>query len=130
MGHLGLTPQSYQTLGGYKVQGKDPESAEKMLKDSLALQDAGAFGIVLEMIPGTLGQEISQNISIPTIGIGAGRYTDGQVLVIYDLLGINPDFTPKFLKKYADLGNLILTSLNSYHKEVVDKNFPGENNVF
>ncbi|NCN09408.1 MAG: 3-methyl-2-oxobutanoate hydroxymethyltransferase [Leptospira sp.] len=130
MGHLGLTPQSYQTLGGYKVQGKDPESAEKMLKDSLALQDAGAFGIVLEMIPETLGQEISQNISIPTIGIGAGRYTDGQVLVIYDLLGINPDFTPKFLKKYADLGNLILTSLNSYHKEVVDKNFPGENNVF
>ncbi|MCG9873926.1 MAG: 3-methyl-2-oxobutanoate hydroxymethyltransferase [Leptospiraceae bacterium] len=130
MGHLGLTPQSYQTLGGYKVQGKDSNSAEKMLKDSIALQEAGAFGIVLEMIPEKLGQEISQAIQIPSIGIGAGRYTDGQVLVIYDLLGLNTEFTPKFLKKYADLGYTILNSVNTYHKEVVDKLFPEDKNIF
>jgi 3-methyl-2-oxobutanoate hydroxymethyltransferase len=99
MGHLGLTPQSYQTLGGYKVQGKTPQTAEMIFKSSLALEEAGAFSIVLEMIPEELGTSISKKIHIPTIGIGAGRSTDGQVLVIYDLLGMNPEFTPKVLKK-------------------------------
>jgi 3-methyl-2-oxobutanoate hydroxymethyltransferase len=130
MGHLGLTPQSYQTLGGYRVQGKDEKSAMQISTQSLALQDAGAFSIVLEMIPEVLGTKISSELKIPTIGIGAGRNTDGQVLVIYDLLGMNPDFTPKFLKKYSNLGTTILSALGSYHTEVIGKSFPEEGNIF
>ncbi len=130
MGHLGLTPQSYQTLGGYKVQGKSPQSAEMIFKSSLALEEAGAFSIVLEMIPEELGTSISKKIHIPTIGIGAGRSTDGQVLVIYDLLGMNPEFTPKFLKKFAEIGKIIQSSVQMYHSEVLGKNFPEEKNCF
>lgn len=130
MGHLGLTPQSYQTLGGYKVQGKTPQTAEMIFKSSLALEEAGAFSIVLEMIPEELGTSISKKIHIPTIGIGAGRSTDGQVLVIYDLLGMNPEFTPKFLKKFAEIGKIIQSSVQMYHSEVLGKNFPEEKNCF
>jgi 3-methyl-2-oxobutanoate hydroxymethyltransferase len=130
MGHLGLTPQSFQTLGGYRVQGKDEKSANLIHTQSLSLQDAGAFSIVLEMIPEVLGERISQELKIPTIGIGAGRKTDGQVLVIYDLLGMNSDFKPKFLKTYANLGETIQTSLDQYHKEVIENSFPTKDNVF
>ncbi len=130
MGHLGLTPQSYQTLGGYKVQGKDESSAEKMIEDALALEESGAFSIVLEMVPESLGQKITKALKIPTIGIGAGRHTSGQVLVIYDLLGMNGDFKPRFLKKYADLGTTIRESLNKYAIDVKKGSFPGQENVF
>lgn len=130
MGHLGLTPQSYQTLGGYKVQGKDPESAEAILKSSIQLEKAGAFSIVLEMVPESLGKLVSGEVKIPTIGIGAGRYTDGQVLVLYDLLGLNDEFSPKFLKKYANFAQDTKSALQSYHSEVVGKQFPTEDRVF
>ncbi|WCL49220.1 3-methyl-2-oxobutanoate hydroxymethyltransferase [Leptospira sp. GIMC2001] len=130
MGHLGLTPQSYQTLGGYKVQAKDDASAEILLEDSMSLEEAGAFSIVLEMIPESVGKKVSEKIFIPTIGIGAGRYTDGQVLVINDLLGMNSEFTPKFLKKYADLSTTTKSAIQTYHEEVVGKKFPEEKNCF
>ncbi|MCB1175950.1 MAG: 3-methyl-2-oxobutanoate hydroxymethyltransferase, partial [Leptospiraceae bacterium] len=130
VGHLGLTPQSYQVLGGYKVQGKDEESAEKMLEDALSLEEAGVFSIVLEMIPESLGQKITKSLKIPTIGIGAGRHTSGQVLVIYDLLGMNTEFKPRFLKKYAELGKTIRESLNKYSIEVKKGGFPGSENIF
>jgi 3-methyl-2-oxobutanoate hydroxymethyltransferase len=130
MGHLGLTPQSYQTLGGYKVQGKDPESASKIKEGSKSLQEAGAFSMVLEMIPESLGAEISKNCDLITIGIGAGSGTDGQVLVLYDLLGLNPGFRPKFLKRYLDLENPIREALNLYHTEVTKRSFPDSNHSF
>lgn len=129
-GHLGLTPQSYQVLGGYKVQGKDSAGADKMLKDAKALEEAGAFSIVLEMIPESLGEKISNELKIPTIGIGAGRKTDGQVLVLNDLLGMNKDFKPKFLKTYLNLNELATAALNNYDREVKSGEFPGELNVF
>lgn len=130
MGHLGLTPQSYQTLGGYRVQGRDEKSSVKIANQSQALQDAGAFSIVLEMIPEVLGRKISEELTIPTIGIGAGRHTDGQVLVIYDLLGMNPDFTPKFLKTYSNMGETVRKALQDYHEDVTGKLFPGDVHVF
>jgi 3-methyl-2-oxobutanoate hydroxymethyltransferase len=130
MGHLGLTPQSFQVLGGYKVQGKDPEHAEKILQDAIEIQNAGAFSIVLEMIPEELGDTISRSLHIPTIGIGAGSKTDGQVLVLYDLLGMNPDFNPKFLKKYLNLAESIEDALNLYASQVQTSTFPGKENSF
>ncbi|MBP9889842.1 MAG: 3-methyl-2-oxobutanoate hydroxymethyltransferase [Leptospiraceae bacterium] len=130
MGHLGLTPQSYQVLGGYKVQGKDEKAAEKILNDAIALERAGVFSIVLEMLPEALGEKITNALTIPTIGIGAGRYTSGQVLVINDLLGVNADFKPKFLKRFADLNSIIKQALSTYDKEVKENTFPGEENIF
>jgi 3-methyl-2-oxobutanoate hydroxymethyltransferase len=130
MGHLGLTPQSYQTLGGYRVQGKDTKEAEKIYDDAHALEKAGVFSIVLEMIPSSLGKKISESLTIPTIGIGAGVDTDGQVLVLYDLLGMNNDFDPKFLKKYANLEEIIKNSLNTYHEETINSAFPKPENSF
>lgn len=130
MGHLGLTPQSYQVLGGYKVQGKDEKTAGKILQDAIALEKAGAFSIVLEMLPESLGEKITNSISIPTIGIGAGRHTSGQVLVINDLLGIAADFKPKFLKRFADLHSITKQALSTYHREVKEGTFPGEENIF
>ncbi|HMV43590.1 MAG TPA: 3-methyl-2-oxobutanoate hydroxymethyltransferase [Leptospiraceae bacterium] len=130
MGHIGLTPQSYQVLGGYKVQGKDEASAQKILQEARQLTDAGAFSIVLEMLPESLGQKITETISVPTIGIGAGRYTSGQVLVINDLLGVNSDFKPKFLKRFADLNSIVKEALSTYHNEVKSGIFPSEENVF
>lgn len=130
MGHLGLTPQSYQTLGGYRVQGKDEESAGQIFRQSIELQSAGAFSLVLEMVPESLGEKISGELQIPTIGIGAGRKTDGQVLVIHDLLGMNSEFTPKFLKKYSDLETSIRTALQSYHEDVKTHQFPEEKHIF
>ncbi len=130
MGHLGLTPQSYQTLGGYRVQGKDSKEAEKIYSDALALQKAGVFSIVLEMVPSSLGKKISESLVIPTIGIGAGVHTDGQVLVLNDLLGMNSAFEPKFLKKYANLEDLVKISLNKYHEETINSSFPKPENSF
>ncbi len=131
MGHLGLTPQSFQTLGGYKLQGKEVSSKEKMKADAIELEKAGNFSVVLEMIPETLGEEITKNLSTSaTIGIGAGRKVDGQVLVLYDLLGLGKDFHPKFLKKYEDLYPAIKTALENYSAEVKSKSFPEEKNIF
>jgi 3-methyl-2-oxobutanoate hydroxymethyltransferase len=130
MGHLGLTPQYFQVLGGYKVQGKDSKQADKIIKDALEIERAGAFSIVLEMIPEELGEKITKALQIPTIGIGAGSKTDGQVLVLYDLLGMNPNFSPKFLKKFSHLAETIEVALNQYNDEVKNSLFPGKENSF
>jgi 3-methyl-2-oxobutanoate hydroxymethyltransferase len=128
--HLGLTPQSVHTLGGHKVQGKTPEASQRMIQKSKELALAGAFAIVLEMIPESLGKDITDIAPIPTIGIGAGRYTSGQVLVMQDLLGLNESFNPKFLKKYLNLSVDVRQAVNAYHTEVINKSFPGEENSF
>lgn len=130
MSHLGLTPQSLHTLGGYRVQGKTAESRDRMLFKAKELAEAGAFSVLLEMVPEDLGKEITESLLVPTIGIGAGRYMSGQVLVLYDMLGMNEEFSPKFLKKYAHASSIIRTAVESYHKDVVQKQFPGEGNVF
>ncbi|GAB6180988.1 3-methyl-2-oxobutanoate hydroxymethyltransferase [Desulfotomaculum defluvii] len=130
MGHLGLTPQSVHQLGGYKVQGKDGDAARKLLEDAKSLELAGAFAIVLECIPQQLAKTISESLSIPTIGIGAGVHCDGQVLVINDLLGMFSDFTPKFVKQYANLKEQIIGACSSYVEEVKAKSFPGPEHVF
>ncbi|GAB6072996.1 3-methyl-2-oxobutanoate hydroxymethyltransferase [Venenivibrio stagnispumantis] len=123
MGHLGLTPQFINILGGYKVQGKTEESAEKIKKEAKILEEAGVFSIVLEAVPSKLAKEITDMLSIPTIGIGAGKDTDGQVLVFHDLIGIF-EKTPKFVKRYLEAGNLIKNALKQFDKEVKEKHFP------
>ncbi|MDF3819800.1 3-methyl-2-oxobutanoate hydroxymethyltransferase [Leptospira sp. 96542] len=128
--HLGLTPQSVHTLGGHRVQGKTPQTQEKMIRKSKELEEAGAFALLLEMIPESLGKEITSSVGIPTIGIGAGRYTSGQVLVMQDALGMNEDFNPKFLKKFANLSGIVKTAVNEYHKEVSEGKYPSDTNVF
>jgi 3-methyl-2-oxobutanoate hydroxymethyltransferase len=124
MGHIGLTPQSIHQLGGHKVQGKTPEAAERLLRDAQALEQAGAFAVVLELVPAPLSKLITQRISIPTIGIGAGPDCDGQVQVISDLLGLFSDFVPKHAKQYAKLAGTIKTALADYIAEVKAGNFP------
>lgn len=130
MGHLGLTPQSIHQLGGPKIQGKAQESADKILQDSLNLEKAGCFSLVLECVPSDLGARISKQLKIPTIGIGAGVHTDGQILVLQDLLGFNKDFSPKFLKKYMDGNSLVSEALNSYVTEVKESKFPTEKHSY
>ncbi len=130
MGHLGLTPQSVNMLGGFKVQGKDEERAKVILEDALRLQEAGVFSIVLECIPEKLAKVISEKLDIPTIGIGAGKYCDGQVLVTQDMLGMYTDFTPKFVKQYASLGNNIKESVERYIEEIQIGTFPTDAHVF
>jgi 3-methyl-2-oxobutanoate hydroxymethyltransferase len=124
MGHIGLTPQSIHQLGGHKVQGKTPEAAERLLKDARALEQAGAFAVVLELVPAPLSRLITQKLSIPTIGIGAGLDCDGQVQVISDLLGLFSDFVPKHAKQYAKLAGTIKTALADYIAEVKAGKFP------
>ncbi len=124
VGHLGLTPQSVHQFGGYRVQGKDASAATKLLNDAKALEQAGAFMIVLECIPEELGKKVTEELNIPTIGIGAGVHCDGQVLVIQDLLGITQGFKPKFVKRYANIGEQIITALQSYRDEVKQRQFP------
>ncbi len=124
MGHLGLTPQSIHNLGGHKVQAKDEVQAAKLIGGAKALERAGCFAIVLECIPTKLGSCVSQRTSIPTIGIGAGPHTDGQVLVLQDLLGVNPEFSPKFLRRYADSHSAIQNAVNTFHHDVVERAFP------
>jgi len=130
MGHIGLTPQSVHKLGGYVVQGRTEEKAQKLLADARALEAAGCYAVILEMMPSELSAEISQALSIPVIGIGAGAGCDGQVLVIYDLLGLNPDFSPRFVKKYLDLGVLIRDAVTRYNDEVRHGTFPGPEHSF
>ncbi|MGA7678278.1 MAG: 3-methyl-2-oxobutanoate hydroxymethyltransferase [Dehalococcoidia bacterium] len=124
MGHIGLTPQSIHQLGGHKVQGKTPEAAERLLKDAQALEQAGAFAIVLELVPAPLSKLITRKISIPTIGIGAGPDCDGQVQVISDLLGLFSDFVPKHAKQYVKLAGTIRTAIADYMAEVKTGKFP------
>ncbi len=130
MGHIGLTPQSIHRMGGYKVQGKKEEQGDKLLEDALAVQSAGAFAIVLEAIPLELARRITAELSIPTIGIGAGPYCDGQILVIHDMLGICDKYSPKFVKKYADAKALISTAVSQYSREVKSGEFPTEEHSF
>jgi len=124
MGHVGLTPQFIHKFGGYKVQGKDKESAEQILKDAKSIEKAGAFSIVLEGIPYTLAKKITETLSIPTIGIGAGPYCDGQILVTHDLLGLSGEFKPKFVRRYAELEKDILKAVTDYKEDVQQGSFP------
>ncbi|BBB91955.1 MAG TPA: 3-methyl-2-oxobutanoate hydroxymethyltransferase [Methylomusa anaerophila] len=130
MGHLGLTPQSVHQLGGYKVQGKSEQAAKKLLEDAKALETGGVFALVLECVPSPLARIITESAGIPTIGIGAGPYCDGQVLVINDLLGINPGNTPKFVKQYANLHEHIAAAVTAYKKDVNERVFPGPEHSF
>lgn len=124
MGHIGLTPQFIHSLGGYKVQGKTPAQAERLKQDALALEQAGCFALVLECVPSQLAKEITVSLKIPTIGIGAGVDTDGQVLVLQDLLGLNVDFKPKFVHQFLDGKQLFLEAVNQYSHSVKYKEFP------
>jgi len=130
MGHIGLTPQTISKLGGFKVQGKGAQEAEKLLKGALALQEAGIFSIVLECVPEEVGRLVTEKLSIPTIGIGGGRYCDGQVLVFHDTLGLFEKFLPKFVKRYRNLGEEIVKALEEYKQEVKEEKFPGPEHVF
>ena len=130
MGHVGLTPQSVNQLGGHKVQGKTPAAAVKLLNDAVALEQAGAYAVVLETIPAPLGKVISERLSIPTIGIGAGPYCDGQVQVLHDMLGLYPDFVPKHAKQYAHLAEEIGRAAREYLTEVQEGRFPTERESF
>ena len=125
--HIGLTPQSVLAFGGYGMHGKGKEEADKLLADAKALAAAGAFAIVLECVPDALAAKITNEIDIPTIGIGAGPYCDGQILVMHDLLGINPpEGTPSFVKRYAEIGEAVVSAVSAYVGEVKDRNFPAE----
>jgi 3-methyl-2-oxobutanoate hydroxymethyltransferase len=130
MGHIGMTPQSVHALGGYKVQGKVKDRAALLLEDAKALEAAGAFGLVLEAMPVTVAKEITQAIAIPTIGIGAGPHCDGQVLVLYDLLGLFDDFVPKFVKPYAHLKADVLQAVRRYKEEVEQRKFPSDSESY
>jgi 3-methyl-2-oxobutanoate hydroxymethyltransferase len=129
MGHIGLTPQSVNQLSGWKVQGKTPEAASRLLKDALALEEAGAFAIVIEQVPAALATLISRKLTIPTIGIGAGVGCDGQVLVIHDIFGLS-DRVPKLAKKYASVGDIMRQAVAGYYTEVKSGAFPTEQNSF
>lgn len=126
MGHLGLTPQSIYKFGTYTVRAKEEEEAEKLRKDALLLQEAGCYAIVLEKIPAALATEVSKSLSIPTIGIGAGNGCDGQVLVMHDMLGINTEFKPRFLRQYLNAHELITGAVQQYIKDVKSSDFPNE----
>jgi len=128
--HIGLTPQYVHMLGGFKVQGKDEAAREKILADARAVQDAGAFSVVIEGIPSSLAKEIHEVLHIPTIGIGAGPDCDGQVLVLHDLLGLFDRFTPKFVKKYANLKGLAIKAVSEYKQDVENGKFPSEEHSF
>ncbi len=130
MGHLGLTPQSIYKFGTYTVRAKEEAEAEKLKKDAKLLEEAGCFAIVLEKIPATLAKEVAESLHIPVIGIGAGKYCDGQVLVMHDLLGINTEFKPRFLRQYLKLHEDITKAVQSYIKDVKTKNFPSESEQY
>ena len=130
MAHIGLTPQTASQLGGYKLQGKGLDDARRLLAEAKGLEEAGAFGVLIECIPDGLAQVISEAITIPTIGIGAGVHCDGQVLVTHDLLGMFDKFTPKFVKKYADLSPVIKESITQYNNEVKTGSYPSSEHSF
>jgi 3-methyl-2-oxobutanoate hydroxymethyltransferase len=130
MAHIGLTPQSVHAMGGFRVQGRSPQAADSLVEDAKALEQAGAFGVVLEGIPSALGARITSSISIPTIGIGAGPGCDGQVLVCYDFLGMYPDLRPRFVKRFAEVGEAIIDATRAYVSEVQGGAFPGDAQSF
>lgn len=130
MGHLGLTPQSIYKFGTYAVRATEEAEANKLISDAKLLQEAGCFAIVLEKIPASLAKQVAETVQIPIIGIGAGRYVDGQVLVMHDMLGINKDFKPRFLRRYLDLYNQILGATQAYISDVKSKDFPNENEQY
>lgn len=130
MAHIGLTPQSVNAFGGFKVQGKDEEAARRLIEEAKAVEKAGAFAVVLECVPEKLSKLITESISIPTIGIGAGANCDGQILVYQDMLGLFSDFTPKFVKKYASLGDEMKNAFASYINDVKNSSFPGKEHSF
>jgi 3-methyl-2-oxobutanoate hydroxymethyltransferase len=130
MAHIGLTPQSIHKLGGFRVQGKAEDQAMRLLEDAKILEEAGAYALLLEGMPASLATRITQSVSIPTIGIGAGRGCDGQVLVIYDLLGMDNTFNPKFAKRYAQLHEIISGAVRTYIDEVQTGAFPGKEHSY
>jgi 3-methyl-2-oxobutanoate hydroxymethyltransferase len=130
MGHLGLRPQSINTLGGYRVQGRDERGARELLGQARALEAAGAFAIVLELVPVELAEEVTRAVQVPTIGIGAGAGCDGQVLVLYDALGLNGGFRPRFLKRFADLEEVARAGVRAYAREVREGSYPGPEHSF
>jgi len=130
VGHLGLTPQSVNALGGFKVQGRDKEAATRLIDDARRVEDAGAFAVVLETIPAPLAQAVTEAVAIPTIGIGAGVHCDGQVLVCYDMLGLYEGLAPKFVKRYADGGVMVRDAISAYVDDVKARRFPAEEHSF
>jgi 3-methyl-2-oxobutanoate hydroxymethyltransferase len=130
MGHIGLTPQSIYQLGGYRIQGRTADMAEMLVQQAVQLEDAGAFSLVIELVPSETAKLITEKVNIPTIGIGAGPYCDGQVLVLWDMLGLFEDFKPKFLKKYANVRELIKNAVAEYSQEVREGKFPDEEHSF
>ena len=130
MGHLGLTPQSVHQLGGYSLQAKQEKEAKKLLTDALLLSNAGCFAIVLEKIPATLAKQVSESVSCPTIGIGAGNHTDGQILVSTDMLGMTQGFSPKFLRRYAQLSEVMTDAIGSYITDIKNGSFPNESESY
>jgi 3-methyl-2-oxobutanoate hydroxymethyltransferase len=130
MGHLGLTPQSVHQLGGYKVQGRTDAAARRIVEDAAMLEEAGAYALVLECVPERLAQQITGRLTIPTIGIGAGPHCDGQILVLPDLLGLNDDFKPRFVRRFADLGTAAVAALERYAEEVKGGTFPAAEETF
>jgi 3-methyl-2-oxobutanoate hydroxymethyltransferase len=130
MGHLGLTPQSIHQFGGFRVQGREPQAVINLKRDAKTLQELGAFSVVLECVPSNVATDISQDLSIPTIGIGAGKQTDGQVLVLQDLLGMNPSFKPKFVRHFLNGEEIVRSALKAYHSGVSDGSFPTESESY
>jgi 3-methyl-2-oxobutanoate hydroxymethyltransferase len=130
MGHLGLTPQSINKFGSYRARGKDPDEANSIKEDARRLQDAGAFAVVLEKIPAELGKEITEELEIPTIGIGAGPHCDGQILVYTDMLGLTVDFNPRFVRQYAELNKVYSNVVEQYINDVRTNDFPNESESY
>jgi 3-methyl-2-oxobutanoate hydroxymethyltransferase len=130
LGHIGFTPQALHNLGGYYIQGKDYESANNLLLQAQKLQNAGVFGIVIEMVPEETAEFITKNIDVPTIGIGAGRFCDGQILVTDDIIGKFDDFKPKFVRKYANVSSIVKNAVSEYKNDVLNGNFPSNEEVF
>ena len=130
MAHIGLTPQSVNSLGGFKVQGKDEKAAKALIEAAKAVEKAGAFAVVLECVPAKLAEIVTKELNIPTIGIGAGAQCDGQVLVYQDMIGMFSGFTPKFVKKYANIGDMMKEAFEEYNKEVKNGSFPSQEHIF
>ena len=130
LGHIGVTPQTAILHDGYRIQGKNAESGRELIEQASTIEEAGAFGMVLEMVTEEVARKITETAKIPTIGIGSGRFCDGQVLVLHDVIGMYPNFTPKFAKRYVDLATPMKQALESYSKDVRTGDFPGETNLF
>lgn len=130
LGHIGMTPQHYLRFGGYKVRGRESGEARRLVEDAKALEKAGVFALVMELVTEETAAEVTESIGVPTIGIGAGRKVDGQVLVFHDLVGLNPDFAPKFLRRYAELGDEAVSAVKKFVSDVAQGAFPREDNVF